>query len=156
MYYGNSSSAMRSVLGVPAVNIGSRQQFREEKNIMNVTTTAQKSLKQLKNNYQRKNINHHFYTEKVMQLKNGKNHIKNKRKYTKKIILQMSTISKQKLEDHEKYLKKDLFFTENKWPQFNLLFEDIKKLSRNPIKIKSCFLERNLLYGGYSLFAPFF
>ena len=69
----------------------------------------------------------------------------------------MSTISKQKLEDHEKYLKKDLFFTENKWPQFNLLFKDIKKLSKKiPLKSKVVFLERNLLYGGYSLFAPFF
>ncbi len=69
----------------------------------------------------------------------------------------MSTISRQKLEDHEKYLKKDLFFTENKWPQFNLLFKDIKKLSKKiPLKSKVVFLERNLLYGGYSLFAPFF
>ena len=69
---GNSSSAIRegSVLGVPAVNIGSRQQFRErEKNILDVDYNSSEILKQLKNNYQRKNINHHFYTEKVMQLK---------------------------------------------------------------------------------------
>ena len=65
----------------------------------------------------------------------------------KKIILQMSTITRHKLEDHEKYLKKDLFFTENKWPQFNLLFKDIKKLSKKiPLKSKVVFRKKFTLW----------
>ena len=62
-----------------------------------------------------------------------------------------------KLNQHENYLKKEVFFTETKWPHFNLLFNDIKKLSKL-IKTDSCVvsLERNNLYGGASLFAPFF
>ena len=62
-----------------------------------------------------------------------------------------------KLNQHENYLKKKVFFTETKWPHFNLLFNDIKKLSKL-IKTDSCVvsLERNNLYGGASLFAPFF
>ena len=35
-----------------------------------------------------------------------------------------------KLNQHENYLKKEVFFTETKWPHFNLLFNDIKKLSK--------------------------
>ncbi len=64
---------------------------------------------------------------------------------------------KVSLNDHENYLKKNIFFTKNKWPHFNLIFDDIKKLSK---KIKSnktiVSLERNSLYGGVSLFAPYF
>ena len=43
----------------------------------------------------------------------------------------MSTITRHKLEDHEKYLKQDLFFTENKCPQFYLLFKDIKIVKKS-------------------------
>ena len=52
-----------------------------------------------------------------------------------------------KLNQHENYLKKEVFFTETKWPHFNLLFNDIKKLSKL-IKTDSCVvsLERNNLY----------
>ncbi len=51
-----------------------------------------------------------------------------------------------KLNQHENYLKKKVFFTETKWPHFNLLFNDIKKLSKL-IKTDSCVvsLERNNL-----------
>ena len=61
------------------------------------------------------------------------------------------------LDEHEKFLKKNIFFTETKWPHFNLVFDDIKSLSK-AIKKKSIIvsLERNALYGGISLFAPFF
>tara|TARA_B110001450_G_scaffold250773_1_gene269937 strand:- start:513 stop:1295 length:783 start_codon:yes stop_codon:yes gene_type:complete len=61
------------------------------------------------------------------------------------------------LDEHEKFLKKNIFFTETKWPHFNLVFDDIKSLSKS-IKKKSIIvsLERNALYGGISLFAPFF
>ena len=34
------------------------------------------------------------------------------------------------LKNHEKYLRKDLFLTDTKWPQYNLLFEDIKRLAK--------------------------
>ena len=59
--------------------------------------------------------------------------------------------------EHEKFLKKTIFFTEKKWPHFNLIFDDIKNLSKK-MKKKSTIvsLERNSLYGGVSLFAPFF
>ena len=63
----------------------------------------------------------------------------------------------EKLNTHENFLKKKIFFTNTKWPHFDLLFNDIKKLSKS-IKRKSCVvsLERNNLYGGTSLLAPFF
>ena len=32
--------------------------------------------------------------------------------------------------EHEKFLKKKIFFTEKKWPHFNLIFDDIKILSK--------------------------
>ena len=59
--------------------------------------------------------------------------------------------------EHEKILKKKIFFTETKWPHFNLIFDDIKNFSKK-IKKNSTIvsLERNNLYGGIRLFAPFF
>ena len=58
---------------------------------------------------------------------------------------------------HEKFLRNEIFFTEKKWPHFNLIFNDLKKFS-NDIKTNSTIVsfERNALYGGISLFAPFF
>mgnify|MGYP001291110275 CR=1 FL=1 len=66
-------------------------------------------------------------------------------------------MKKISLNDHENYLKKNIFFTENKWPHFELIFSDIKKFSKT-IKNNSTVvsLERNNLYGGVSLFAPYF
>ncbi len=62
-----------------------------------------------------------------------------------------------KINDHEKILKENVFFTKSKWPHFNLLFQDIKKFSKNTSINKTVVcLERNRLYGGISLFAPFF
>ena len=63
---------------------------------------------------------------------------------------------KEILINHEKAVKKDIFFTETKWPHFNLLFNDLKKLSKNKKKIKVLFLERSHLYGKLSLLAPYF
>ncbi len=61
------------------------------------------------------------------------------------------------LKDHEAALKKNVFFTHNKWPHFNLIFEDIKKISKRLKKNSNILsLERTSLYGGISLFAPFF
>ena len=62
-----------------------------------------------------------------------------------------------KLNNHEQILRNEIFFTKNKWPHFDLLFEDLKKISKNSSKNKTIIsLERNRLYGGISLFAPFF
>ena len=65
--------------------------------------------------------------------------------------------NKHSLKAHEKVLKEEIFFTKTKWPHFDLLFEDIqyfsKKIAKNKIIVS---LERNRLYGGISLFAPFF
>lgn len=61
------------------------------------------------------------------------------------------------LDDHMDLLKEKVFQTQNKWPHFELLLNDIKELSqqaKSDSKIVS--LERALLYGGYSLIAPFF
>ena len=58
---------------------------------------------------------------------------------------------------HEQFLKKKVFYTETKWPHFDLILDDLKNFSKK-IKKKSTIvsLERNALYGGISLFAPFF
>lgn len=57
---------------------------------------------------------------------------------------------------HELLLRNKVFFTKNKWPHFDLLFNDIKKISKNYKNKNVVFLERTNLYGGVSLFAPFF
>jgi SAM-dependent methyltransferase len=62
-----------------------------------------------------------------------------------------------KLDNHEQALRDNVFFTKEKWPQFNLLFDDIKKISKETKKNSTViFLERAGLYGNISLFAPFF
>ena len=63
---------------------------------------------------------------------------------------------KYNLANHEEALRENIFFTKNKWPHFDLLFSDIKKLSKKYKKKKVLFLERTNLYGGISLFGPFF
>ncbi len=61
------------------------------------------------------------------------------------------------LEKHEKYLREKVFYTNSKWPHFNLIFKDLKKFAKNSKKNSVIVsLERNSLYGGISLFAPFF
>ena len=63
----------------------------------------------------------------------------------------------KRLLNHEKYLRKKIFFSNTKWPQYNLLINDIKLLSKKTKKnSKILFLERTNLYGGVSLLAPFF
>ena len=58
---------------------------------------------------------------------------------------------------HIEILKKHVFQVSTKWPQFNLLLNDIEKFYKNS-KASSTIvsLERNLLYGGNSLIAPIF
>ena len=57
---------------------------------------------------------------------------------------------------HELLLRSKVFFTKSKWPHFNLLFNDLKKISKSYKNKNIVFLERTNLYGGVSLFAPFF
>ena len=62
-----------------------------------------------------------------------------------------------KLIRHMNILKRDVFQVENKWPQFDLLLNDMLEMSstisNNSVVVS---FERTLLYGGYSLVAPFF
>ena len=61
-----------------------------------------------------------------------------------------------KLKAHDKVLRNEVFFVNNKWPHFEILFNDIKKFSRNK-KIKNVLsLERGSLYGNISLLGPYF
>ena len=61
-----------------------------------------------------------------------------------------------KLKKHEKILKEKVFFTKDRWPHFNLLFDDIKKLSKKKNIKTVVSIERGNLYGSISLLAPFF
>lgn len=63
--------------------------------------------------------------------------------------------TKIQLEQHISALKEKVFFNKTKWPHFDLLFEDILKLSKVKNK-KILFLERGGLYGNISLFCPLF
>ncbi len=69
----------------------------------------------------------------------------------------MSEINKRSLKKHIYFLKKKVFFNDSKWPHFDLLFDDLIKLSKNKKKnFRVLFLERGGLYGNISLFAPLF
>ena len=63
----------------------------------------------------------------------------------------------KKLIQHENILRKEVFFVEKKWPHFDILFKNIKQISKrlkkNSVVVS---LERGSLYGNISLFAPFF
>lgn len=68
----------------------------------------------------------------------------------------MINLTTKKIQDHIKTLKNEVFFTKNKWPHFNLLFQDIQRLAKST-KFKDILsLERGSLYGSISLFAPIF
>jgi len=60
------------------------------------------------------------------------------------------------LRNHEKILINQVFFSNSKWPHFELLINDIKKLSKKKEFKNILSLERGNLYGGISLFAPYF
>ena len=60
------------------------------------------------------------------------------------------------IEKHEEALKKNVFFTQDRWPHFHLLFKDIKKFSKQKKNKVIASIERGNLYGSISLFAPFF
>jgi SAM-dependent methyltransferase len=67
------------------------------------------------------------------------------------------TLSKPQVDEHEQVLSEKVFQVKKKWPQFELLLDDIRTISK---KLKHgsnvVAMERTLLYGGYSLIAPFF
>jgi hypothetical protein len=61
------------------------------------------------------------------------------------------------LKEHEQCLREKVFFTKTRWPQYDLLLSDLKEL--NDMLPNGSYVvsyERNLLYGGFSPFAPFF
>ena len=58
---------------------------------------------------------------------------------------------------HIEMLEQKVFKVETKWPQFRLLLDDCKDFARQmPEGATIVALERTLLYGGISLFAPIF
>lgn len=61
------------------------------------------------------------------------------------------------LDAHQRMLEERVFQVETKWPQFRLLIADMRRLADEmPEGAQVVSLERTLLYGGLSLFAPFF
>ena len=61
------------------------------------------------------------------------------------------------LKRHEKFLREKVYFVKTKWPQFDLLFKDINKISKKINKNTNILsIERGGLYGNISLLAPFF
>ena len=61
-----------------------------------------------------------------------------------------------KLKIHDRILRNEVFFVDNKWPHFEILFSDIKKFSKNKKIKKVLSLERGSLYGNISLLGPYF
>ena len=54
-------------------------------------------------------------------------------------------------------LREDVFFTKTKWPQFDLLINELANFATDfPAGRRVLSLERNALYGGSSLFSPLF
>lgn len=68
----------------------------------------------------------------------------------------MLLINNKKIKKHYDALVNDVFFVNTKWPQFDILFKDIVRLSKKFRNKKVLSLERGGLYGNISIFAPFF
>ena len=51
--------------------------------------------------------------------------------------------------------KGKVYFVKTKWPQFDLLFKDINKISKTNKNTNVLSIERGGLYGNISLLAPF-
>ena len=63
----------------------------------------------------------------------------------------------EKILSHDTVLRERVFQTETKWPQFNLLLDDVASLMNlTPQKSTIVSFERGKLYGGFSLLAPYF
>ena len=68
-----------------------------------------------------------------------------------------SALTPERIAAHERMLEERVFQVGTKWPQFRRLLEDMRTLaSELPAGATVVCLERTLLYGGYSLFAPLF
>ena len=67
------------------------------------------------------------------------------------------TLSPERVAAHERMLEERVFQVDTKWPQFRRLLQDLRALAAEmPAGATVVCLERPLLYGGYSLFAPLF
>ncbi|NKB48054.1 MAG: methyltransferase domain-containing protein [Alphaproteobacteria bacterium] len=65
--------------------------------------------------------------------------------------------TRAQLDGHFAVLADQVFQVETKWPHFRLLLDDVRKLAGEATaRMTVVSLERGLLYGGCSLFAPFF
>lgn len=65
--------------------------------------------------------------------------------------------SDRSLVNHRAMLEERVFQVKTRWPHFRLLLDDVERLSAAlPAGARVVSLERTLLYGGISLFAPFF
>ena len=61
------------------------------------------------------------------------------------------------LNAHRAMLEERVFQVATRWPHFRLLLNDVQRLAdESPENARIVSLERTLLYGGISLFAPFF
>src|SRR5690606_19589212 len=66
-------------------------------------------------------------------------------------------ISAERLAGHQQLLEERLFQIARKWPQYRRLLADVRaRADETPADATVVCLERTLLYGGCSLFAPFF
>ncbi len=58
---------------------------------------------------------------------------------------------------HLDFLKKSVYHTEGKWPQFRVLFQALERwLATNPSGKRVLVLERAYFFGGHSLYGPLF
>jgi len=69
----------------------------------------------------------------------------------------VENVSQTAIDAHAAMLAEKVFQVDTKWPHFRLLLADIRELAAQlPAGATVVSLERGLLYGGISLFAPFF
>lgn len=67
------------------------------------------------------------------------------------------SFTEAQLDGHQKMLEERVFQVATKWPHFKRLLADVRELGRGfPKGARVVCMERSLLYGGISLFAPFF
>ncbi len=69
----------------------------------------------------------------------------------------MQAFTETQLKDHAAFLAEKVFQVETRWPHFRQLLNDVQALAEETDKGATVVsLERGLLYGSISLFAPFF
>ncbi len=69
----------------------------------------------------------------------------------------MLSLNTKSLKKHYQALREEVYFVDKKWPQFDILFDDILALSKKYKKNNNVIsIERGALYGNISVFAPFF